>query len=322
MTWRTFLAVIAACFMLAFTGSAAQAQANRTWVSGVGDDLNPCSRTAPCKTFAGAISKTAAGGEIDCLDPGGFGAVTINKSITIDCVGQMGGILAAGTNGIIVNAAGIIVNLRNLSINGGPPGVPGVNGIRVIAAASVNVENVRILNFLAVTPNGFGITVAPTSGTTRLYVTNSIISSNGTATTGGGINIQPTGTGSVTAVINGVELSNNFRGIVFNASGTTAASGTLAVRNTTIFHATENGITVQSGANGLVATFDNVSLSNNATAISLSGAGVLGRLGRSTITYNGTAVASSGGAGLQSLKDNIIDLNSNNSTPLPTLTPQ
>ena len=235
---------------------------------------------------------------------------------------QIGGILAAGTNGIIVNAAGIIVNLRNLSINGGPPGVPGVNGIRVIAAASVNVENVRILNFLAVTPNGFGITVAPTSGTTRLYVTNSIISSNGTATTGGGINIQPTGTGSVTAVINGVELSNNFRGIIFNASGTTAGSGTLDVRNTTVFHATENGITMTSGANGLVGTFDNVSLNNNATAISLAGAGVQTRLGRSTITYNGTAVASSGGAGLQSLKDNIIDQNSNNSTPLPTLTPQ
>jgi hypothetical protein len=62
----------------------AQAQATRTWVSGVGDDANPCSRTAPCKTFAGAISKTAPGGEIDALDPGGFGALTITKSITID----------------------------------------------------------------------------------------------------------------------------------------------------------------------------------------------------------------------------------------------
>jgi hypothetical protein len=63
----------------------AYAQASRTWVSGVGDDANPCSRTAPCKTFAGAISKTAVNGEINCLDPGGFGAVTITKSITIDC---------------------------------------------------------------------------------------------------------------------------------------------------------------------------------------------------------------------------------------------
>src|SRR6186997_1028833 len=79
------------------------AQATRTWVSGVGDDVNPCSRTAPCKTFAGAISKTANNGEINCLDPGGFGAVTITKSITIDCTGTLGSILNSGTNGVNVN---------------------------------------------------------------------------------------------------------------------------------------------------------------------------------------------------------------------------
>src|SRR3954470_15467436 len=93
--------------------------ATRTWVSGVGDDANPCSRTAPCKTFAGAISKTAAGGEIDVIDPGGFGTVTITKSITIDGQGTMASILASATNGINVNAgAGDTVILRNLSING------------------------------------------------------------------------------------------------------------------------------------------------------------------------------------------------------------
>src|SRR5262249_59046911 len=80
----------------------AHAQATRTWVSGVGDDANPCSRTAPCKTFAGAISKTAAAGEIDCLDPGGFGAVTITKSITIDCSETFGSVLVSGTNGILI----------------------------------------------------------------------------------------------------------------------------------------------------------------------------------------------------------------------------
>src|SRR5271154_4646234 len=100
----------------------ASAQATRTWISGVGDDVNPCSRTAPCKTFAGAISKTAAGGEIDCLDPGGFGAVTITKSITLDCGGGVGGevgsILVTGTNGITINGAGAQVKIRNITING------------------------------------------------------------------------------------------------------------------------------------------------------------------------------------------------------------
>src|SRR4030088_162144 len=84
--------------------SPAAAQATRTWISGVGDDVNPCSRTAPCKTFAGAISKTAPGGEIDCLDPGGFGALTITKAITLDCTGTHGSVLVSGTNGIVVSA--------------------------------------------------------------------------------------------------------------------------------------------------------------------------------------------------------------------------
>src|SRR5882672_8370327 len=107
-----------AIFTLAFF-SIAQAQANRTWVSGVGDDVNPCSRTAPCKTFAGAISKTAAGGEISVLDPGGYGAVTITKSITISGDGTLAGILNAGQIGVIVNAgANDVVTLRNLSIHG------------------------------------------------------------------------------------------------------------------------------------------------------------------------------------------------------------
>src|SRR5438034_6561564 len=108
-------------------------QASRTWVSGVGDDANPCSRTAPCKTFAGAISKTAPGGEIDALDPGGFGAVTITKAITIDGGGgQVASVLVSGTNGIVISAGGNdVVILRNLRING--LNGSGLNGIRWIA---------------------------------------------------------------------------------------------------------------------------------------------------------------------------------------------
>src|SRR3954453_15823602 len=100
---RIALLAIAAGFVVPLMASAPAHAQSRTWVSGVGDDLNPCSRTAPCKTFAAAISKTAAGGEIDCLDPGGYGSVTITKSTTIDCTGTFGSILAAGTNGVNVN---------------------------------------------------------------------------------------------------------------------------------------------------------------------------------------------------------------------------
>ena len=118
------LVVFAVCVSFA---SLAHAQATRTWVSGVGDDANPCSRTAPCKTFAGAISKTAPEGEINCLDPGGFGAVTITKAITIDCLHTLGGVLAAGTNGVRVLAGGSDrIVLRGLDINGAGSGVNGI----------------------------------------------------------------------------------------------------------------------------------------------------------------------------------------------------
>src|SRR3954471_20910710 len=109
------LATLGSALSLLLFAAPARAQATRTWVSGVGDDVNPCSRTAPCKTFAGAISKTSAGGEINCVDPAGFGAGTITKSITIDCTGTFGSILAiGGVSGVVVNGAAAVVKLRGL----------------------------------------------------------------------------------------------------------------------------------------------------------------------------------------------------------------
>src|SRR5437016_10506245 len=129
------------------------AQATRTWVSGVGDDANPCSRTAPCKTFAGAISKTAAGGEIDALDPGGFGALTITKSITLDGGGgQVASVLVSGTNGIVISAGPAdVITLRNLRINGIGTGI---NGVHYLAGSLLIVENCEIFGF---TQNGINI---------------------------------------------------------------------------------------------------------------------------------------------------------------------
>src|SRR6202171_3988086 len=137
--------------------SLAKAQATRTWVSGVGDDVNPCSRTAPCKTFAGAISKTAEGGEIDALDPGGFGAVTITKAIVLDGGTGSGwaSILASSVNGIVVNVTGgthvndAVVIVRNVSFNGisQSPSAAGISGISYIKAAQLSVENCVFENF-------------------------------------------------------------------------------------------------------------------------------------------------------------------------------
>src|SRR6476661_3731935 len=159
----------------------AGAQASRTWVSGVGDDANPCSRTAPCKTFAGAISKTAAGGEIDALDPAGYGAVTITKGITIDGGGgQVASVLVSGTNGIVVAAGpSDVVILRNLRINGIGTGI---NGIRFLSGKALVVENCNIFGF---TNNGIDIA---TAGGGQVFVTGTSSRNNGRA----GLEIEST----------------------------------------------------------------------------------------------------------------------------------
>src|SRR5215470_5495362 len=146
MKSKLVVGILAVLAFVVCAGAPAHAQATRTWVSGVGDDANPCSRTAPCKTFAGAISKTAVGGEIDVLDPGGFGAVTITKSISIEAC-CIAGVLVSGTNGIVVSApAGSFVVLRGLTFDGLGTGLA---GIKFNSGGSLYVEDCFINNFIA-----------------------------------------------------------------------------------------------------------------------------------------------------------------------------
>ena len=188
-------------------------QATRTWVSGVGDDANPCSRTAPCKTWAGAISKTAPNGEIDALDPGGFGALTITKPITLDGGGgQVGSTLVSGTNGINIslNAAGtahivnsLIKNVGNCvggacttgtgngifatSSNGNTAMVT-VYNTQIIGSANNGVEagsNSRIIvdrSLISASVNN-GVLADGTAGTCNIGVDNSDILYGGNGTT-------------------------------------------------------------------------------------------------------------------------------------------
>jgi hypothetical protein len=144
---RLLRTVLAFAALTLIGASTAFAQATNTWVSGVGDDVNPCSRTAPCKTFPGAISKTAAGGQINALDSGGFGAVTITKSITIAGIGQGAGILVSGQNAITINAGVLdVVKLRHLQINGVSNSPI---GIRFLAGAALIVDHVLIHGFVS-----------------------------------------------------------------------------------------------------------------------------------------------------------------------------
>src|SRR4026209_2583429 len=187
-----------------------QAQ-SRTWVSGVGDDLNPCSRTAPCKTFAGAISKTAKDGEISVLDPGGYGAVTITKSIYINGThgAGYGSIINSLVNGVIVNVTDVndirkAVRLRALDINGASTGI---NGVSILAANNVFIEDSVIDgNTGNGTTSGIGIRVA-TGGTTNLYVSDTMVHKNIT-----GIRISSTA-GFASADIRNCNIENNTTGV-------------------------------------------------------------------------------------------------------------
>jgi hypothetical protein len=243
-------------------GSPASAQATRTWVSGVGDDANPCSRTAPCKTFAGAISKTAAGGEIDALDPGGFGSVTITKAITIDGGGGIvASVLVAGTNGINVAAgAGDIVVLRNLRIIGVPSGI---NGINYSSGLQLSIQNCVITGF---TTNAINVS---TSANSELYVTDTYITNDAN-----GISFAssaPAGN-QLSGYINNTRIFN-MTGAGTNGSGVvTSGTGSVYVVMTNSIVASSNfGITVGTGHDVQV---DNSSILTNNTGISTSSSGL------------------------------------------------
>ena len=218
--------------------SHASAQATRTWVSGVGDDVNPCSRTAPCKTFAGAISKTAAGGEIDCLDPGGFGAITITKSITIDCNGVIGGVLYSAGSGVTVNGTDIVVTLRNIQINGLGTGT---NGVRFFNGKRVILENVFITGNATA-----GVVVNSMAGSGHLVINNSEIV-NGT---NDGIRVSY----GVTSVNNSTIAGNSIFALIAENGGVINANNNMI---------TYNGIAVQAGNGGAGQSGSFVNVSNN-----------------------------------------------------------
>jgi hypothetical protein len=217
---RTALAFVACTFLGV---SLASAQASRTWVSGVGDDVNPCSRTAPCKTFAGAISKTAPGGEISVLDPAGYGALTITKAITISGEGQNASVLVSGTNGVVV-AAGVndVVTLNHIQFNGLGTGIV---GIRVLTGKAVVINDVRVFGFeTGIQTLAGNTTVAHSSiSNSRQFglraMSDSTLSVEDTMIVSNNVAVQADGTGQV-------RLSNN--SIYNNLTGFGCGGGTLA----------------------------------------------------------------------------------------------
>jgi len=270
-SYRTFALLLCAAGL----PLSAAAQATRTWVSGVGDDANPCSRTAPCLTWAGAISKTAAGGEIDALDPGDFGAVTVTKGITISGWGDVAAIAHASGSGITVAAATTdTVMIKNLLINGNKTGSYGIN---YLSGKQLVLENVLISN-----EGTAGIRVYPSSAVLNLSARNVSLSTGGTISSQIGINVD-TGMGA------NVELRNvSIEGF---ATGVMLNNGVLDVADSLITQNSGDAINIANGKGHVTLS----TLTNNGTAAETTGATAFLSVERSAIVGNSQAIVATAG---------------------------
>ncbi len=289
---------------LALLATGAYGQATRTWVSGVGDDANPCSRTAPCKTFAGAISKTAAGGEIDALDPGGFGAVTITKSITIDGSPYTAGVLVTGgVSGIVINAgASDVVTLRGISFDG--VGGQGLKGISVLQAGRVVVDHCQIFGF---SPRA--ISVEPNANPVEVFISDTLV--KGSASNG--IVVAPASAAiSARVTLNRVNVAGSLN---FGLSVT--GGGIVAARDSTF---SENGLTtslanirVDGSAGSATVDLDNVLVDGSTTGIIALNSAIV-RVNNSSIVNNTGAAISASAASVLSFGNNRVVGNNVNGT--------
>ncbi len=274
------LAALVGAGLLAMTASPAAAQATRTWVSGVGDDANPCSRTAPCKTFAGAYTKTAAAGEINCIDPGGFGTLTILKSITIICDNVEAGIAANQTYGIIVNAAATdVIFLSGLDIEGYGTGL---TGLKVITAKSVTLKNSVVRGFTTA-----GIEDVGTNAGGFLNIDGVHTQDNANAK---GIWAHPPNGGSVGALITNTMANGNSIGVEIDDRGYTT------MHNSTASNNTSTGVLASSNPNTAELNLDGSVITGNVTAgIATSGASAKIRISNNVIADNGTGISTPSG---------------------------
>jgi Right handed beta helix region len=273
--YKSFGAAIAVASALFAFSAPAHAQATRTWVSGVGNDADPCSRTAPCKTFAGAISKTAINGIINCIDSGAYGAVTITKSITIDCHDVFASILngndQASLTGVIINVGADpkdpwrTVRLRNIDISGNGYGNVGIS---ILAASAVILEDIEVTGNVK-----DGIVDTRAESSSMLTIKNSVVANNGGVGINGGAQ-----TNNIT--MDNVQSIKNAYGLALAKTNTAAVARSVFSNNTTA------GIEADSGGQLML---DSSVVSYNAIGISASGGAVA--FANTDIAFNSTAIS-------------------------------
>jgi hypothetical protein len=291
---RTTPALLSLTAILFTAAAQLSAQATRTWVSGVGDDANPCSRTAPCKTFAGAISKTAASGEIDALDPGGFGALTITKSIFINGGSGPAGVLVSGTNGIVVAAgAADTVVLKNLDFNG--IAGSGISGIEFSSGLTLVVEDCHITGF-----GHRGISIESNTAGAQAFILNTVLGGQ----TNNGIVVSPP-SGTITVTLDHVQVvSSSLEGLALNTGSM------VHVANSTFSH--NGGAGVWATGNTTVS-LDSSSISGNGVGLQLL-SGARARLSNVDVVLNTTGFDTAGGT-LNSFGNNHTTGNFDNAQP-------
>jgi hypothetical protein len=282
--------------------TAAHAQATRTWVSSAGNDADPCSRTAPCKTFAGALPKTARGGEISVIDAAGYGAPTITKSITISGDGTLASVLFSSVNGLTINITDAAdtykkVIIRNVSFNGGTDpavnnGQPtGVNGIRFLAGKELQLENVDIYGC---TNNGIDVAMGSGAAGT-VYVQGSTIANCPT-----GIRVTAT-SGFAEVILDDVRIEGTTNALELQANGR------LIARDSTFAGTGLNQNGVLLSASTAQATLDRCTIGfNNVAGVNAAVAGAIARVGSSSFITNSTGVASAAGAQMLSDGRNLF----------------
>jgi hypothetical protein len=271
---------------VAISAAPANALVTRTWVSAVGDDANPCSRTAPCKTFAGAIANTSPGGEISVMDSGGFGQVNITKAITINGEGHLASVLGGSGSAITVAAgAGDQVILRNLSLNGAAGGSNGVH----ISSGNVTIDKCFIYGFTTGFFGGIGINVAATA-TTQVDIRDTNITGSSH-----GVLAQATG-GSAVMSLDNVRVNNAI------GYGVGAISGGvfITIRNSFVRNAAGAGIHTSGG----VINLNHSELANNGVAVNATGAGSTVRLNDIAMFENTTGLAIANGATIATATNN------------------
>jgi hypothetical protein len=308
------MSLAVALFALFLPAMPAQADNFVSFVSSAGNDANTCTRAAPCATLARAVAVTLSQGAIACLDAGPFdtNTIAITRSVTIDCGG--GGILGSieldsGATGISVNGSGIVVRIRNLRIHGILDSGAGAIGIDFQNGSELLVENCLFHNIrLQVNGGPLGIRFRPSAPASQLNVSDTIFDNNGTGSDGGGIVVQPTGSGSAKVTLDRVHVDHNITGVFFNAaSGQTIEA---VIKNSTVSGNAFTGVYALSGGGIIRTTIERSTINNNGgIGVLAQGANAFVAVTGTTITANNTGWTFSGGGNLITYLDNKVSLN-------------